>query len=374
MRIGINARVLLSHRMEGVARYIYETSRMMAEKHPEHQFIYFFDRPFDPQFVALDNMKGVQVGIPARHPVLFKLWFDVSLPRAMKKERIDVLYSGDAYAPLSTNIPIVLVSHDLAFIHYPKYVSAIQSMYYSYYFPKFHQKADTIIAVSQATKDDIVKQYKIDPSKIQIGYNATPEGFEPIDEEAQQKVRKIYSEGKPYFIYLGSMHPRKNVHKLIEAFSLYRKNNQSEHKLLLVGRKAWKYGDIDQAYQKSEFRTDIHFLHDIEDEAKLLMASAEALVYVSVFEGFGIPILEAFSSGVPVITSNISSMPEVAGEAAILVDPNSVESIANGMHRMTSDSRLRSQLIQLGLKRKEEFSWETTANTIFAAIEKAYKS
>lgn len=374
MRIGINARLLQKGRMEGIARYIFETTRSMIERHPEHDFVFFFDRPFDPSFVDYPNATGIQIGIPARHPVLFKLWFDVSLPRAMKKEGIDVLLSGDSYASLVSKVPFVLVSHDLAFIHYPKYISAVQRIYYDYYFPKFHDRANSIIAVSQATKDDIVKQYKIDPSKIQIGYNATPDGFEPIDEEAQQKVRKIYSEGKPYFIYLGSMHPRKNVDKLIEAFSLYRKNNQSEHKLLLVGRKAWKYGDIDQAYQKSEFRTDIHFLHDIKDEAKLLMASAEALVYVSVFEGFGIPILEAFSSGVPVITSNISSMPEVAGEAAILVDPNSVESIANGMHRMTSDSRLRSQLIQLGLKRKAEFSWETTANTIFAAIEKAYKS
>lgn len=368
LRIGINARVLLSHRMEGVARYIYETSRAMAKLNPEHEFVYFFDRPYDQKFLEFDNMRAVRVGLPARHPILFKLWFDYSLPKALKREKIDVFYSGDSYASLTSNVPYILVSHDLAFIHYPQFISPVQRMYYDYYFPKFHNNAKSIIAVSDATKQDIVKHYNIESSKIHIGYNATPQGFAPISDEEKILVRDKYSQGKPYFIYLGSLHPRKNIDRLIKAFDLFKKQSKKPHKLLIVGRKAWKYGAIDQAYQASTYRDDIVFLHDIEDEARSLMASATALVYVSVFEGFGIPILEGFSSGTPVITSNISSMPEVAGDAALLVNPIDPLSIANAMTQLTNDSTLSETLIKRGLQRKNTFNWDNTAKIIFREL------
>lgn len=368
LRIGINARLLQKGRKEGIARYIFETTRCMIEKHPEHEFVFFFDRDYDPAYVDYPNAKAVKIGLPARHPVLFKLWFDYSLPPAIKAHGIDVMLHGDSYASLRSKVPYVLVSHDLAFIHYPNFISPMQRMYYDYYFPRFHRKAQSIVAVSQATKDDIIAQYHIAADKIHVGYNATPSGFQPLTEAQKQSVRNTYTEGRPYFIYLGSLHPRKNIDKLILAFDIFKKENNTDHQLLIVGRKAWKYGDIDKAYQGSPYQSEIHFLHDIEEEAKLLMASADALTYVSLFEGFGIPILEGFSTGIPVITSNVSSMPEVAGDSAILVNPKEPKSIAHGMTQLIKNTSLRNQLISKGLARKEQFNWENTADIIYEQL------
>ncbi len=368
MRIGINARVLLKGRMEGVARYIYEVTRRMVANNPEHEFVFFFDRPFDSQFIFADNVTAVQIGVPARLPILFKLWFEYSVHRALKKYNIDVFFSGDAYLSLRSKVPVVLVSHDLAYIHYPQHLPGHHLRYYKKYFPLFHKRANHIIAVSEATRADIVNQFGIPKSKISVGYNATPNGFEPVGDSTKVKIRETYSNGQPYFIYLGSLHPRKNIAKLIEAFSTYKAQDHTNHQLVIVGRPAWNFDQILKAYNNSNFKEQIHMYHDIKEEAKQMLASAEALIYISTFEGFGIPILEGFSSGVPVITSNKSSMPEVAGDAAILVDPSSESEIVEAMRSIHSNTDLTRSLITKGHRRTKLFDWDQTAEVIFAAL------
>ena len=373
MRIAVNARVLQKGRMEGVARYIYEVTRRMVANHPEHEFIFLFDRPFDPEFIFGSNVTAVQIGVPARLPILFKLWFEYSVHRALKKYKVDVFFSGDAYLSIRSKVPAVMVSHDLAFIHYPKHLPGHHLRYYNKYFPLFHKRADHIIAVSQATKADITKQFGLSADKISVGYNATPKGFAPVDESVKIKIRNEYSNGKPYFIYLGSLHPRKNIVKLIEAFSTYKSQDQTNHQLVIVGRPAWNFDQIHKAYNNSLFKDEIHMYHDIKEEAKEMLASAEALIYISTFEGFGIPILEGFSSGVPVITSNISSMPEVAGDAAILVDPIDKNGIVEAMRSIHTDTSLTTSLIAKGHKRTKAFDWDRTAEIVYDSIMKISK-
>ena len=373
MIIAVNARLLQKDRMEGIARYIYEVTRRMVLNHPEHDFIFLFDRPFDQQFIFANNVTGVRVGLPARSPILFNLWFDYTIPRALKKYKADLFFSGDAYLSLRTNIPSVMVSHDLAYLHYPEHLPASHLRHYRKYFPKYHQKADAIIAVSEATKSDIVNQYDIDPAKIHIGHNATPKGFTPVNESTKEKTKAQYSQDKPYFFYIGSLHPRKNIHGLINAFSAYKKKYKTEHQLVIVGRKAWNYNQIQTAYDQSECKDEIHMYHNIKDEAKAMLASAEAMIYISTFEGFGIPILEAFSSGVPVITSNTSSMPEVAGDAAILVDPTSTTEIVAAMQSVVNDPTLRASLIAKGHERTKAFDWNQTAEVVWDVIEGVVK-
>lgn len=368
MRIAVNARVLQKGRMEGVARYIYEVTRRMVVNHPEHEFIFFFDRPFDQEFVFADNVTAVQIGVPARLPILFRLWFEYSVHKALRKYKADVFFSGDAYLSLRSKVPAVMVSHDLAYIHYPEHLPGHHLRYYKKYFPKFHKRANAIIAVSNATKLDIVNQFNIDPKKISVGYNASPKGFAPVEISMKEETRAKFSQGQPYFIYLGSLHPRKNIVKLIEAFSSYKKEYKSDHHLVIVGRPAWNFDQIEKAYSKSAYRSYIHMYHDIKDEAKVMLASAEALIYISTFEGFGIPILEAFSSGVPVITSNISSMPEVAGDAALLVDPTKEEQIVSAMHTIVSDIDSTTTLIAKGYERTKAFDWDRTAEIVFDSI------
>ena len=371
MRIGVNARVLLSNRMEGVARYIYEVTRRMAMDHPEDEIILFFDRRFDPAFIFGSNVKGVKIGLPARHPALFKLWFEVSIPRALKKHKIDVFFSGDAYLSLRSKVPAVMVSHDLAYIHYPEHIPHSQLKYYQKYFPRFHGRADHIIAVSQATKDDIIDQYGISTDKISIGYNSSPEGFSPVSLTVKKEMQRKYSGGNPYFVYLGSLHPRKNITNLINAYDRYRHKRGGHNHLVIIGRAAWKYDTIKSVYDQSPFRDDIHIYHNIGEEAKQILASAEALIYISLFEGFGIPILEAFSAEIPVITSNVSSMPEVAKDAAILVDPTDIDNISKAMIDIKNDHQ-KSELISKGKSRLQYFDWKNTADIVYQCIKQVY--
>ena len=155
MDIAVNTRLLLAHRMEGVARYIYETTKRMVINHPEVQFHFLFDRPFDEQFVFGDNVQAHVIGPQARHPILWYLWFERSLPAFFKKHKINAFYSGDMYLSLNTNVPTLMISHDLNYLHYPKGLRWSHLKYYQHYMPKFHLKADKLITVSKATLEEV---------------------------------------------------------------------------------------------------------------------------------------------------------------------------------------------------------------------------
>lgn len=364
MNIAINTRTLLSHRMEGVARYTYETSKRLTALHPEHQFYFFFDRPYDPSFVFSNNVTPVVLFPQARHPLLWYYWFEYSVTKALKKYQIDLFYSTDTYLSLRTSVPTVLVSHDLAYVHYPDHIPPRVLKYYQKYVPKFHKKADHIIAVSEATSVDIQQSYRIPKAKITVAHNACSHDFNVLSFNEKEHIKRRFTKGKPYFIYLGSIHPRKNIRRLIYAFEQFADQTGLPHDLILLGRWAWKTTDIATAKKRSKYKDRIHLFTDHEEDITSLIAGAEALCYVSLFEGFGIPILEAMQSGVPVITSNKSSMPEVAGQAAILVNPESVEEISGAMQSITDNQNLRSDLISKGLENVKRFSWDHTASSI----------
>lgn len=371
MKIAVNARELLKGRMEGIGRYIFETTRRMVLDHPEDEFFFFFDRAYDPSFDFADNVKPVVVHPQARHPILWYLWFEWGVPYYLKKYDVDVFYSGDTYVSMKTDIPTLIVCHDIAYKHYPDHLRASHRRYYRNNFPRFHAKADHIVAVSEYTKEDIVATYNIDPNKVSIGHNATPAGFAPLDEPSKEAVRGKLTKGCPYFMYVGSLHPRKNVVKLIEAFDIFKKTHGTDHKLVLVGRMAWKNEELKKTYETITYRDDIIFTGHISNEQlPRYLAAADALTYVSVFEGFGIPILEGMSSGTPVITSNVSSMPEVGGDAALYIDPHDANSIAEGMHEIITNSSLRENLIVKGYQRAREFSWKKTSNHIYSELKK----
>ena len=220
----------------------------------------------------------------------------------------------------------------------------IHLWHYKTFFPKFARKAKRIVTVSEFSKQDIVDCYGIDPKKIDVAYNGVNEKFAPISDEEQEAIRAKYTDGNPYFMFVGSLHPRKNLARLFTAFDLFKSQTPSNVKLLIVGEKRWW----------SE------------------PASALASVYVSYFEGFGIPILEAFKCDTPVITSNVTSMPEVAEDAALLVDPFSEASIAEGMTEML-DENVREALIEKGRERAKDFSWDLATEGIWNSLMKAIK-
>ena len=367
MRIAVNTRVLLKGRMEGVCRYIHETTQRMVLAHPEHEFIFFFDRPFHPSFIYASNVTPVVLSPPARDPILWKIWFDYVLPRAFKKYKVDVFLSGDTYLSLRTDVPTVLVSHDIAYAHFPDHLPGRVLKYYQKHFPAFHKKAAHIVAVSEFTKQDIVKTYGIEPAKISVAYNSTPDGFDPISEEEKAVVRGNLTQSQPFFVYVGALHPRKNIGNLIRGFKAFRQEG-SPHKLILLGRKAWNFEEYEQLIDGS---SDIVFLDGNHHDPRSIIPAAVAMVYVSLHEGFGIPILEGMSAGVPVITSNVTSMPEVAGDAALLVDPLSVKEISDAMKAISEEDN--SERIQKGFSRVRAFDWEKSAAVIYDALVQSVK-
>ncbi len=366
MNIAVNTRLLLKGKLEGIGYFSFEVLRRMVLSMPEHTFYFIFDRPYDSDFIFGKNVIPIVVPPPTRHPILWYIWFEWSVARILKKLKPDVFLSMDNYCTLNTKIRTVLVQHDISFVHYPKEVPRLVHAYYKFFIPKFLKKADRIITVSEFCKRDILSAYKnISPKKITVAFNGWREAFKPISDSEKENTRKTYTNGAPYFIYVGSINPRKNIDTLIKAFDMFKTNVSSEVKLVLVGRVAWQKEKVMSAYKTSKFKSDIIFMGYVESSLlPALLGSALALTYISLFEGFGVPIIEAMSCEVPVITSNCTAMPEIANNAALLVNPTDIDDVANALQNIYADVDLRNQLIAKGKIRKNNFSWDTTAEII----------
>ncbi|MBI3501526.1 MAG: glycosyltransferase family 4 protein [Bacteroidetes bacterium] len=373
MLIAVNTRLLLKDKLEGIGWFTYESLKRITKNHPEHKFLFLFDRPFSEEFIFSDNVSPLVVAPQARHPFLWWWWFEQSLPKIFHKHEPDLFLSPDGFLSLCSSVKQIPVIHDLNFEYYPEDIPFIARKYYKKYFPQFAKKATRIATVSEYSKQDISKLYKISPEKIDVVYDGANEAFKPISEEEKKKVKWKYANGSDYFLFIGALHPRKNVARLLLAFDEFKKSFPSKTKLLIAGEKMWKTGDIETAFSSMKFREDVIFAGRLgANDLKDVMASAFALVFVPYFEGFGIPIVEAMYCAVPVITSNVTSMPEVAGNAGLLVDPFSVDSIKEGMLKIYKDETLRNKLIENGKRQRENFSWDKTADKLWKCIEKTF--
>lgn len=360
MRIGINTRFLLSHKMEGFGWFTFEIVKRMVLSHPEHQFYFFFDRKYDEKFIFAKNVTPIVLSPQARHPILFKIWFDWSITKALKKFDIDLFFSPDGYLSLRTGVPQLGVIHDLNFEHHPADLPKWPLKYLKKNFPLFAKKAKHIITVSEFSKQDIITRYQIEPDKITVAYNAADSFFKLQKEDIQKEIKNKYTGGEDYFIYVGAIHKRKNVDRLITAFDLFKSKTLAKTKLVIVGDSLWGNGNgVAQ-------NNDIIFTGHIEfKELAVLVGSAKALCLVSYFEGFGIPLVEAMQSGVPVLSGNLTSLPEVCGDAGHLVDPYNIDEISSGLIKLDSDETYRSLLIEKGIVRAKDFSWDKSAEIIW---------
>lgn len=371
MKIAVNARFLLKDRLEGIGRFSHETLQLLVKAHPEHTFLLIFDRAYHPDFVYAENVVPVTAFPQARHPLLYYWWFEWSLPRIFNTHKPDVFLSPDGFLSLRTQVPSIPVIHDLAFEHYPQYVSRTGALYYRHFFPQFAAKASRIATVSEYTRSDLVAIYGCDPGKIDVVYNGVSGIFSPLDKEGQAATRATYAGNAPYFVFVGALQPRKNISNMLRAFDLFRKTTSSNIKLVIVGRKAWQTDQMEEIFSGMQFAEDVIFTGRLPDaELSKVMASALALVYVPFFEGFGLPVAEAFCCGIPVITSDNSSLPEVAGDAALFADPESVESIAAQFSEMAFNSGKRGYLLEKAKERSTVFTWQKTATRLWKTIEK----
>ncbi len=369
MRIAVNTRFLLSDYLEGYGYFTFEIFKYLTHSYPEHQFIFIFDRPFDKRFIFAPNITPVVIGPPARHPLIWKYWYDVKIPLVLKKYKADVFVSADGLCSLTTKLPQCLVVHDLAFLHYPSHIKKSQLFFFKRYVPKFLKKAKSIATVSEFSKRDISHHYKTDPRKINVVYSAAKEIFKPVAIEIAEETKNKYANGKEYFLYVGAIHPRKNLLNLLKAFSIFKKRQRSNIKLILAGRLAWKYDFFMQNLKKYKYRDEVIMLGYLcEDELVKIIASSYALLYPSLLEGFGVPVLEAMKCNVPVITSSHSSMEEIAKDAALYADAENFEDIAENMMRIYKDENLRKELIEKGKMIAPQYSWQRTAELLWQSI------
>lgn len=371
MIIVVNTRLLIHNRLDGIGRFTYETLLRITRKQEDVNFVFLFDRKIHEEFVFSENITPVKLLPPARRTWLFNWWLNISVHGVLRDLNADLFLSPDGFLPLRGKTKCLPVIHDLNFEHYPEDLPSHYAKWYKKKFPQFAKRATRIATVSEFSKQDIIKQYDISPNKIDVVYNAASDGFVPLSSELAKSTRDKWSHGDPYFLFVGSLHPRKNLERLIKAFAEFKKSTSNNIRLVITGGEFWKNDGLQDALNNLPEKNLVIFTKRVdEQELRRIMGSALALTYVPYFEGFGIPLVEAMACDVPVISSSVTAMPEVAGDAAEYCDPFSVESIAGAMKKIAADEKLRNDLIAKGRIQRQRYSWDKSADALWNSIEK----
>jgi glycosyltransferase involved in cell wall biosynthesis len=362
---------LLEGKLDGIGWFTFETFKRITIGHPEHEFIFLFDRPYSPEFIFSENIKPVITGPPARHPVLWYAWFEYSVPSVLQKYDADVFISPDGFLSLKTMVPSLAVIHDINFHHRPEDLPVFTRMFYNRFFPLYARKADIIVTVSEYSRQDICKSYSIPADKVNVVYNGANPAFRPLSAEEVGRVRDKYTGGDPYFVFVGNMHPRKNVPRLLQAYDLFREDFQKVFRMVIVGEKMFMTAEIEKVLSQMKHADEVVFTGRLDPGSLCqVMGGAAALTFLPLFEGFGIPVIEAMYCDIPVLASSTTSLPEVAQNAAIYADPFDIRSMAGQMLTITRDENLRKDLVEKGRIRRENFNWDNTAQGVWKCIEK----
>jgi len=371
MRIAVNAQTLVKNQMEGLGWFSYETLKRIVIAHPEHEFTFIFGKGIDESFLFAENVKAINIGPPFFRPITWWFKYRFLFPQYVNRNKFDLYLSPDGWSSKRIKIKTVIVIHDINFVHFPQFLKKSVRYYYTKFFPQWIKHANQIATVSNYSKQDMVDSYQTDPEKIDVLYNGASPIYKPVDQTIKDEIKSKYTNGKDYFIFVGALHPRKNVINLFKAFDQFKVYDKNNIKLVIVGERYYWSKETNAVYQALSFKDDIVFTGRLDQNIlKDVLGSALALSYVSLFEGFGIPLVEAMNSGVPIITSNTTSMPEIAANAALIVNPYSVDEISRAMHTIAYDEKLREKLIAAGNKRKLDFSWDKTAEHLWQTIEK----
>ena len=369
MIIAVNTRLLLKNRIEGIGRFSFEILKRITAGHPEHTFIFFFDRPWDTQFIFSENIIPVVLFPQSRHPFLWYWYFQFSITAALKRYKADIFITTDGWLSTRTPVKTLQVLHDLHYENHPEFLPWLVRKYYRYFFPKFVRKATRIVTVSDFCKNEIASRYRLDRNLIDVVYNSTREEYVPLTPEEIDATRQQYAGGVPYFLFIGPVHPRKNLVNAVSAFVKYKKESGDKAKLLVTGAAMWRNFGGMVTVSEPGILQDIVFTGYLQDEElRKVTGAALSLLYVSFYEGFGMPVLEAMSCNVPVIASNRSAIPEVAGDAALLVDPGSVDEIADAMAVICRDDDLRRSLVLKGARNLKRFSWDVSAAAFWKSV------
>lgn len=375
MKIAINCWILRNKQIDGIGNFTIETLRPLIATHPEIEFQILCDKNFTEDYFDFPNAKKYHIFPPYRHPLLYMFYMEIVVGFFLKKHKPDLFLSMEGFLCLNTTCKQLPIIYDLNFEHQPKDLPFRNRIYFRTFYPKFARKATRVATISDYSKKDINITYKVSLNKIDNVSCGVKSKFYPLSEETKMDVRNQYSEGLGYFFFIGSMHPRKNIVRLLQAFEKFKIETGSLLKLILAGNIFWGDETVQAVLIDMKFKEDVIFVGRVSDAELLnLLGSAFALTFVPTFEGFGLPIVEAFQCDVPVISSNTTSMPEVVGDAGLLADPFSVDDIAGQMALLWQNENLKHNLIIKGRDQKKLFSWEKTASLLYDSIIKCVSS
>jgi len=296
-----------------------------------------------------------------------RIWYDqLGIRRDIRQTQADVVhYPANAGSVLPLRNMIITI-HDLTFLHNPSWFRFERVHYYRWAITRSARHARRIIAVSTTTANEICELLNVPADRIDVVHNGIDERYTPRNEGEQLAVQGKYRLPNRYFLFVGTIEPRKNVARMIQAWSHVA--DEIEEDLVIAGREGWKVGPIRQEAELAGHAKRIHFPGYVADEdLPAIMSGATALLYPSLYEGFGIPVAEAMACGIPVLTSNVSSLPEVAGDAALTLDPTDVDALADGIRQLATDEDLRNGLSKKGLERAKRYTWTNAAEQTLAS-------
>ncbi|HEY64609.1 MAG TPA: glycosyltransferase family 4 protein [Caldilineae bacterium] len=363
MRFAIDAR-LVYYTQAGIGQYTIRLIRALAALNQEDQFLILQSRKHPDPIVRQHNFRRIGLWTPSHNR--FEQFF---LPLELLRVDADVLHSPDFIPPLyCRRFRFVITIHDLHFLIYPKFLTEESARYYGQ-IDRAVQHAHHIIVPSEATKQDTINLLGVPESKITVISEAANPLFRPIPRrEALAKVQARFP-GLPsdFILFVGTLEPRKNLPTLLRAYQHLREAYRLDAELVFVGRRGWLVDDLFHQIDEMGLRDYCHFLGRVADEDLLyLLNAARCLTLPAHYEGFGLPPLEAMACGTPVVVSNVASLPEVVGDAGLLVDPNNWEELAVALWRVLTDEQLANELRQKGLQRASLFSWERAAQETLA--------
>lgn len=366
----------------GSGSYAFELLKQFAKVKNQKVWVYLKESPLPDMPRETENFKYKVFGPK-------KLWTQFALPLKLTfEQKPDIFFSMGHYGPRFSSVPYVVTIHDLSYLRFPQMFNKDDLKQLTSWSKYSIKNAVHVLAVSKKTKEDIVRYYQIPAPKISVtyeGYDKTR--FKPLSKDKVEKTKRKYKISGDYIIFVGTLQPRKNIERLIEAFQIITSSHtpgvskdpsghtpgvsQNNLKLVICGKKGWLYDSIFEKVKQLNLEDKIVFTDYVAQvDLPALMAGAKVYVLPSLWEGFGIPVIEAQACGVPVVVSNTSSLPEIVGDSGILVDPESVDSITDGIKKVLTDEKMRSDLIKKGFTNIKRFSWEHCAKETLEILNK----
>lgn len=373
MKIAIDIRQLRNDHHQKDGYFLYEVVKSIIKRNAEHEFILIFDRPYDAKFLFDKNVTAIVTGPRVSNLLLQKFWYDIKITALLKKHKADLFIAANGICSLTTKTPQCLVVNDLSFLYYPSFVKKAELVFLKRYTKRFLQKADSIVTFSELLQKSILALNVIKKEKINVVRGSVSDIFYPLNEGEKEEIKQKYTDGKNFFLYTGVIHPQKNLINLLKAFSVFKKRQKSDWKLVLAGNITRGDKTFSKNLKTYRYRADVVMVDAKDEEMVKLTGSAYAFIYPPFWEGEGVQILGAMNSHIPVITSENSAMQEIAGEAAVYINPEDYKDIADKMMLIYKDESLRNTLIEKGKLVAGNYNWEKAADLFWQGILKAIK-